>query len=156
MCNDPFLSFWCACPYRTDSVVSMSSLVTVLKTVARSHFQMASNPTALEEPIQAAFVSPPGALPATVSENRLKGVDVTPLHSSSRLGHLSVISGVVQFVLPRIPNHVSVLHRKKERGRPVEMNVGRGIVGLIPYAFSDLAKYIMYNVTNVSTAYHLT
>lgn len=109
----------------------MSLLATVLKTVARGHFQTASNPTALEEPSQAAIVSPPGALPATVSENRLKGVDVTPLHSSSRLGHLSVISGVVQFVLPRIPNHVRVPHRK-ERGRPIVMDVGRGS-SLLPF-----------------------
>ena len=62
------------------------------------------------------FVSPPCVLSVTASENRLKGADVTPVHSSSRLSHLSVISGVVQFVLPRIPNHVSVLCRK-EGGR---------------------------------------
>ena len=101
--------------YRTDSVVSMSALVAVLKTVARCHFKTTQS-TAVEEPSQVDFVSPPCVLPVTSSENRLKGVDVTPVHSSSRLGHLSVISGVVQFVLPRIPNHVSVLCRK-EGGR---------------------------------------
>ena len=101
--------------YRTDSVVSMSALVAVLKTVARCHFKT-THSTAVEEPSQVDFVSPPCVLPVTASENRLKGADVTPVHSSSRLGHLSVISGVVQFVLPRIPNHVSVLCRK-EGGR---------------------------------------
>ena len=126
--------------YRTDSVVSMSALVAVLKTVARCHFKT-THSTAVEEPSQVDFVSPPCVLLVTASENRLKGADVTPVHSSSRLGHVSVISGVVQFVLPRIPNHVSVLCRK-EGGREEGLYEWVWSMHVCTYFWSSLVPFM--------------